>query len=585
MRYLLGAMLVFNFFVLLVTGIYLSTTFSPSSQTAWESVFYIQNVMTMGWFVRGFHHFASQTMVVLIAVFFFQLVLDKAYAAPREMSFWSTILLILMVMGLAHTGYLLPWDQRGYAAAEVFTNIAGSTPVVGAQVKEVIQGGPVKGHQTITRLYAIHAVILPLKILGLFALHLFLFHRSSKLASGEAKDEKRIPIWPGQAMLTMQACFGLTLILTILTLRHHGAELTAPADPAEPFSAARPEWYFLFLFRLLKLEFVEHFGLAFGAIFLPGMIATVFILFPFIAKVKIGHVFNVLFTTFVLVSIVGLTALAMSEDSQDQSYLKALAKAKKDASRARTLAMVNGIPVEGGVSLLRNDPLTQGPHLFAMRCASCHHFNGHDGTGKKSEGKATAADLGNFGSREWNAKVLTDYHKVFAPLKNAKWDGEDIGDGFLDGEMATWSSDHRERLLDPKNKDDFDALVEFLYAQSDRPDALKLDDPKVKRGRDIYENGSLTNGEFDSVCSDCHAMKPRGESELLGDFGIAPTLTGYGSQQAMREFIKNPGLEKHYGYDDKNAMPAFESQLTEDELDLLVRWMVGDYLQPPGKKK
>ena len=77
---------------------------------------------------------------------------------------------------------------------------------------------------------------------------------------------------------------------------YKGAELSAPADPSTPYAAARPEWYFLFLFRFLKFERVDQFGPAFGAIYVPSALMLFLILMPIIGITRVGHKINVTFT-------------------------------------------------------------------------------------------------------------------------------------------------------------------------------------------------------------------------------------------------------------------------------------------------
>src|SRR5262245_56825437 len=85
-RYVWGSTLVMRFATKVVTGIFLWMAYSPSTQTAWESVFYIQHEMWGGWLLRGIHHFMAQAMVVLLAIHFWQVVWDGAYRAPRELN-------------------------------------------------------------------------------------------------------------------------------------------------------------------------------------------------------------------------------------------------------------------------------------------------------------------------------------------------------------------------------------------------------------------------------------------------------------------------------------------------------------------
>ena len=140
-RYVWGSTLVFAFVTQMITGIFLWMCYSPSSRTAWESVYYIQYEMTGGWLLRGIHHYMAQMMVVLMVIHLLQVVIDGAYRAPREFNFWLGLILMMIVFGLGLTGYLLPWDQKGYWATAVATNIAGIVPVIGGSLQKIVVGG------------------------------------------------------------------------------------------------------------------------------------------------------------------------------------------------------------------------------------------------------------------------------------------------------------------------------------------------------------------------------------------------------------------------------------------------------------
>src|SRR5271155_721188 len=102
-RYVWGSTLVFTFSVQLVTGLFLWMSYSPSSQTAWESVYYLQSEMLLGWLLRGIHHFTAQAMIVLLVLHLMQVIIDGAYKAPREVNFWLGLILMQIVLGLSLT--------------------------------------------------------------------------------------------------------------------------------------------------------------------------------------------------------------------------------------------------------------------------------------------------------------------------------------------------------------------------------------------------------------------------------------------------------------------------------------------------
>jgi ubiquinol-cytochrome c reductase cytochrome b subunit len=603
-RYVWGSTLVFTFLIQLITGVCLWMSYSPSATTAWESVFYIQHEMTLGWVIRGMHHFAAQAMIILMVLHMMQVVIDGAYRAPREVNFWLGLVLMQIVMFLGLTGYLLPWDQKGYYATQVATEIMGSAPIVGPYIQTLVQGGTQYGNLTLTRFFALHAGILPAALMGFLALHIYVFRRHGIHAIKHPTAEDGM-FWPDQILKDAVACLAVLAAIMTATFYWGGAELTAPANPAEAYNAARPEWYYLFLFKFLKVPWVSqmgeatHLGEAFGAIVVPGIAMTIIVLMPLIAYFRWGHAFNKAYMWTILGIAGVLTSIAWYEDWYSPSqegveFRAAVASAHRDAKRVTELAQSpTGIPPEGASALLANDPLTQGPRLFETYCITCHQPR----EGWSFPEPPVAPPLADphhrdtiyFASREWTRAVLTNFSGHFAPLANMTGQFEEPAKAILEGTMNDWSQSNAETLTKPENKEDFDALVEFLYAQSQRPDALPPNDPKVVRGQEIFTSGELAAGSIDA-CVDCHSMRPLAlvdqavvpaEEALSED--LFPVLTGYGSTSWLKSFISNP--QAHYaGGDGNNAMPAFADQLSEHELELLARWLSENYYRAPGSK-
>lgn len=596
-RYVWGSTLVFTFFVQVVTGFMLWFAYSPSTRTAWESVYYLSHEMHLGWLIRGIHHFTAQAMVVLLVFHLIQVVIDGAYKAPREVNFWLGLVLMQIVLGLGLTGYLLPWDQKGYYATQVATEIMGSTPVVGPAVQKLAQGGAEYGHHTLTRFFALHAGVLPALLVMFLFLHIYVFRRHAITVKHPLKAPDST-FWPDQVLRDGIACLAVLGAVLFLAV-WKGAELTAPANAAEQYEAARPEWYYLFLFRFLKFEWVSHagevtgLGEAFGAVVIPGALMGILVLMPLTAKIKGGHTFNIVFLSLMLLGAGGLTGLAIYEDwfadsEEGRAFRAAVTEAHIDGERAIELAQSpSGVPPQGAIELLKNDPLTQGPRVFRRYCADCHQPASMKGEFAMDPRGPELADLVQrdkvtFGSREWIQSVLLDFKTHFAPLENIANDenanpqAREAATEVLSGMMAEWSAESASALQDPANAEDFQALTEFLYAQSGRADALPPDHETVQRGRALFAGDeTLTKGEMFSACADCHDLHVRGEAEMAFEGGYVP-LTGYGGVNWLRSFVADPAAY----YDDHNAMPAFATQLTEHEMDMVVRWMAGDYYQP-----
>jgi ubiquinol-cytochrome c reductase cytochrome b subunit len=596
-RYVWGSTLVFAFFVQLVTGVVLWTAYSPSAQTAWESVYYIQHEMTGGWLLRGVHHYMAHTMVILLALHFVQIVVDGAYRAPREINFWIGLILMQIVLGLALTGYLLPWDEKGYWATKVATNMVALVPVVGESLQRLIIGGTEYGHHTLTRFFALHAGVLPgLLIAGIFA-HVALFRRHG-IAARKPYRKPDCTFWPDQILRDAVACFAVMAVVLVLVFRHYGElepgqplgdvlgpSLSAPADPAENYSAARPENYFLFLFQLLK--YLEIFPPIVGAIVVPGLVMLSLFLMPFIGRWELGHRFNVVWTFALLVGEGILTAVAWNDDyngetEHSQHFLAAVAAAETKADRAVELAgSPEGIPPTGALSMLRADPLLQGPKLFQQHCAACHSHAPLDDAAHDTQSivaeKPSAPNLWRFGTPGW-VEGLLDPKQIAGPNYFGNTSHKE-------GDMAMWVhetlGEEAVAELDEAERAELRTNVENVAL------ALANEAGKAQAGQEDFAD-RVEAGRAAMVdvfaCIDCHKFHDD------GGLGMAPDLTGWGSREWLTAMISNPEHERFYP-STNDRMPAFAAnaddpaanRLSPEELDLLVSWLRGDYYEVGGQ--
>jgi len=557
-RYVWGSTLTFAFSVQIITGIFLWMAYSPSSQTAWESVFYIQFEMAGGWFLRGLHHYTAQLMTILLALHLLQVLIDGAYKAPREFNFWSGLIMLQLTLALSLTGYLLPWDQKGYWATKVATNIAAIVPFVGPDIQKLVVGGPDYGHHTLTRFFALHAGVLPGLIIGLIGAHIYFFRRHGIHAKQPFKkpDAK---FWPDQVLADAVACAGVLFTVVALTIATRGAELSAPADASSPFAAARPEWYFLFLFELLKYFPGE--SEIIGAIILPGAAVGLMFAMPVLGQWKLGHRFNLVFIFGGLAGAGLLTWMAIKQDKSDPNFQRALKDSHQQAARIIELAKApTGIPVTGAAALLREDPLIQGPKLFAKNCASCHRYDGHDGEGNPVKDPQSAADLKGFASRQWLSGLLDP-----AKVDSLHYFG---GTKFKDGKMVKWVKKNAD---EPKEQEQLKKVIAALSAEAQlksQRDADARDADLIKQGRELLRG--------DVACTDCHAFG-RPDPDATG-----PDLTGYGSRTWLVRFISNPAHADFYGKRN-DRMPLFgEKQILDAKtIGLLSDWLRGDWYEAP----
>jgi len=151
----------------LATGVFLAFNYAPTLDAARDSVAYIQDEVTLGWLLRGLHHWAGNLALVLAAVHGWRLFWHGAYKAPRRLLWALGCAILLVLLGFAYTGYLLPGDERAHTGLGVMEGIAGSTPGAGEEVRAVIRGGDAVSSAMLARIYTVHAVILPAALLGL----------------------------------------------------------------------------------------------------------------------------------------------------------------------------------------------------------------------------------------------------------------------------------------------------------------------------------------------------------------------------------------------------------------------------------
>ena len=522
--YVFGSVLTFILTLQLLTGILLASFYSPSSTTAWASVAFIQDQMTMGWFIRGLHSMGASAMVVLTCIHLAQVLIFGAYKAPREMNWIVGVLMMGMVLAFALTGYLLPWDQKGYWATQVATSIIGTSPVIGT----LLQGGSLYGNYTLTHFYTLHTYVLPGAIIGLLLFHLYLFRRHGVTPrwnlSRETLAKKTEPFWPDQLFRDVVACAAVFIVIVFLVVRSHGAELESPADPSSSY-VARPEWYFLPLFQLLK--YFEGPLEVIGTMVLPGIAGALLVGLPFIDRsptrdpakrwpVILGGAVG-----FSLVIMLGL--LATRRDRNDPTFLKQRVEALEKSETARKLAL-QGVPAQGGVAVFQNDPFFHAREIWAERCVGCHSLVGTGGD--------KGPDFADYNSRAWISGFLTD-----------------------PGGKLYMGPAQIEKGMKPVEgtPEEIKALTEFVYSQSGAPD---VDAALAQQGQAAFAAKD---------CDACHEIDGTGTN-------AGPNLKGRGSLPYVINVITDASQPTLFNV--KNKMPKFAGRLSPQEIETMAKFVL-----------
>ena len=205
--------------------------------------------------------------------------------------------LLFLTLGFSLTGYLLPWDQKGYWATKVATNIMGGAPVLGPYLQKIVVGGSDYGNQTLTRFYGLHVGVLPLLFFMCLAAHVALFRRHGLTPPRDAHHRTAGKFWPEQLFMDSVASVGVFGVLLFLVLSEHGAEPRCPRRPVQLRLPGAPEWYFLSLFQLLKLFPGDREVI--GTIFIPTAIMVVMLLIPLFDRILPGKLAHFLACCFV----------------------------------------------------------------------------------------------------------------------------------------------------------------------------------------------------------------------------------------------------------------------------------------------
>jgi len=284
--YSLGSVLLVIFVMQIVTGMLLMLYYVPDVEKAFNSVSFIMNEIPLGRLLRLFHTVGSSMMLLVLLLHMISVLFMGSYKSPRELHWLTGFMLFLLAMGIALTGYLLPWNQLSFWATTVATDCVGTIPFVGDYLVELLRGDKLVGTHTLGRFYTLHVGLLPAGITILIGLHLFLIQRTGvstppfglEDTTGHWEGDKfvyeehpgGIPFFPNfflQDMISISlylACF-MALVFFFPNI-FIPSTAYMPANPYVTPANIKPEWYFLANYQTLKLFPSEIIGLTVQAI-------------------------------------------------------------------------------------------------------------------------------------------------------------------------------------------------------------------------------------------------------------------------------------------------------------------------------
>ena len=319
------------FLLLVISGLSLMIYYVPSVDGAYNSVKNIHFVVPGGRVIRNLHRWAAYGMVVAVMLHMVRVFYTNSYKRPREFNWVIGVILFVLTLGLAFTGYCLPWDQLAYWAITIGANIAGSpaevtdamgiTKVmdVGGFQKLLMLGSHTVGESALLRFYWGHCVVLPIVMVMCLAVHFWRIRKDGGLSRPDdirdeelegtpsdalaeevfapvetktyglmclVKDrtaavnrgpERTVLSWPH--VLRAELAIGMVLLVAMLALAMLiDAPLKEFANPAVPENPAKAPWYFLAMQEIISYSAFS------GGMVLPGITVLVLMLLPYLDR-------------------------------------------------------------------------------------------------------------------------------------------------------------------------------------------------------------------------------------------------------------------------------------------------------------
>ena len=253
----------------LLTGIFLTMNYKPSSAEAFSSVEYIMRDVEWGWLIRYMHSTGASFFFVVVYLHMFRAMLYGSYKKPRELIWIIGMLIFIVLMAEAFAGYLLPWGQMSYWGAQVIISIFGAIPFVGEALVEIIRGDYSISDITLNRFFALHVIALPLALIALIFVHIVALHEvgSNNPDGIEIKDHKNedgIPVdgvafHPYHTSKDLVAIIAFLMIFSVVVffapdmggyfLEYANFEKANPSATPEHIA---PVWYFTPYYAILR---------------------------------------------------------------------------------------------------------------------------------------------------------------------------------------------------------------------------------------------------------------------------------------------------------------------------------------------
>jgi cytochrome b6 len=297
--YFLGGITLFLFMIQVATGILLLLYYRPGASEAFESVQYLMTQVQFGWLIRSIHSWSANLMIFTAFAHMFSVLFLKAYRKPRELTWISGVILLVLAMGFGFSGYLLPWNTLAFFATKVGTDIAGQVPLIGHPIMIFLRGGEEVTGATLMRFFGFHVAVLPAVVTLLIMVHLLLVQRQGMSVPPKVQKEwaanptakQEIKFFPNFVLRELMAWYvGLGILGALAALFPWNLGVKADLFASAP-AGIKPEWYFLFMFQTLKVipsKVLLIDGDVLG-ILAFGVVGVLWLLLPFLESDRVAR--------------------------------------------------------------------------------------------------------------------------------------------------------------------------------------------------------------------------------------------------------------------------------------------------------
>ncbi len=286
----LGWMSTYFFAFEIITGLFLMIYYTPSPLVAYENMINILSNVPFGRLMRDLHKLGAELMVIVVALHMARTFITGNYKKPRQFTWATGVVLLLVTLVLSFSGYLLPWDQLSLWAVTIGASMveAIQPQAVGDIANLIVRGGPQFNAGGLLRWYLLHVLLLPVVGIVFLGVHYYkvVIHGHSLPPESEPVGEdsaKRVPTdqrtYFMPDVLTRELLYValITFIVVAWSVFSFHAPLEPHADPlVTPLHTTAP-WYFLWLQGMLKVG--DKF---FWGIIAPGILTNVLILLPYL---------------------------------------------------------------------------------------------------------------------------------------------------------------------------------------------------------------------------------------------------------------------------------------------------------------